>query len=278
MGRSTVGRHALLVVLVCSAAWLGCAKFSEADEGTDDAGTPQEEAGAKEAGAAESGAIDGGGALPPFLHDTFTRTEATGWGLPDVGERWKINAPASVANGVGRMEPPIGQGVYAFTNPIPIRDIDVEAVFASSAITGPDGGLGGGLFFGFYVRAAPDNSFNYAASAIVHEGGVVGVGISARLPGAATDKRLARLTANPTVKAGEKLRLRFQVRGASPTALRAKVWNASDPEPLTWTAEATDETQVLQQAGKIGVSAYLSNNAGVAPEATVDDIIARPLP
>ena len=274
MGRPTPGHRTLLVIVSCAAAWFGCSKFDEADgvEPSQDAGTA-----AEAGGAVEGGAVDGA-ASPPLLLDTFTRSEGTGWGLPDVGERWKVGGQASVGNGVGQMVPLIGQGVYAFTNLIAFRDLDLEAVFTSSAITGPDGGLGGGLFFSFYVRAAPDNSFNYGAAAIVHEGGVVGLSITARRPGATEDERLERVTANATVTPGEKLRLRFQISGASPTILRAKVWNATDPEPATWTGQATDDTPVLQQNGKVGLSAYLSKSAGVAPLATVDDVTVRALP
>lgn len=272
MGRTTLGLQALLVVLSCSAAWLGCSKFSEAEDATDDAGTsPQEEAGV----GLDSSVPDAEAAAPLFL-DTFTRTESAGWGLPDVGERWRVLGTASVENGVGQLKPLIGQGVYAFSNPIPVRDLDIEAAFTPSAISGPDGGLGGGLFFALVARSSPDNSTNYGASAIVQQGGVVGFALTVRV--ATVEKRLARLTANPTVRAGEALRLRLQVSGASPTLVRGKVWLASDPEPAAWTGEGKDDTPTLQQGGRLGVTAYLSDSAAVAPTGTVDDVTARALP
>jgi hypothetical protein len=59
--------------------------------------------------------------------------------------------------------------------------------------------------------------------------------------------------------------VRLEVRGASPTTVRAKVWKQGTTEPVTWQRTATDTTSGLQAAGAIGVSPYLSSSANNAP-------------
>ena len=64
-----------------------------------------------------------------------------------------------------------------------------------------------------------------------------------------------------TVGAGQRLKLRFEFVGASPTTLRARVWRVGTTEPSTWNVTASDGTAVLQGSGGTGVSTYLSSSA-----------------
>ena len=74
---------------------------------------------------------------------------------------------------------------------------------------------------------------------------------------------------------GEKLRVRVQVTGTSPTTVRAKVWRDGDAEPATWRATANDSTADLQVAGGVALQAYVGGAAG-SPDVLVawDDLWA----
>ena len=61
------------------------------------------------------------------------------------------------------------------------------------------------------------------------------------------------------------LRVRLQVSGTGSTALKAKVWRASDVEPVAWNAQASDSTAGLQVAGGVGLQGYTSSTVGNTP-------------
>ena len=271
MRRPAASHRKLLAVVALSAAWFGCTKFTTDAEPA--------EAGLTDASAdSEADASDGGPAAP-FLLDTFTRTEPIAWGSADIGGAWTLTGPATVAGGVGRMAPVPGKGVYAFSDAIGTRDMDMQAILTASAVgvandAGP--GLGGGLFIALYGRCSSDTTSRYVGSVIVQSGGVIGLGLVARVAG--VDTSLVRITVSPVVVAGEALRVRFQIVGASPTRLRGKVWKASESEPTFWPAEAEDSTPALQQPGRSGASAYLSNTSDVPVVTTFDELTVRPLP
>ena len=74
--------------------------------------------------------------------------------------------------------------------------------------------------------------------------------------------------------AGDRLNVRLQTIGTSPTTLNLKVWKVGTPEPAAWQRTATDSTSALQGAGGIGLRAYLSSSATNAPVVvTIDDLL-----
>ena len=80
-----------------------------------------------------------------------------------------------------------------------------------------------------------------------------------------------------TYVAGERIAVRLQVVGTSPTTVRVKMWPVTEAEPTGWQQTATDATAVLQAAGGPGVTAYLSSTATNAPFVVrVGDLSARP--
>src|SRR5690606_38353714 len=85
-----------------------------------------------------------------------------------------------------------------------------------------------------------------------------GFGMTRRRRVANTEAQLAAYTTPLTHAAGAWYRLRLRVQG---TALKAKVWLASAPEPGAWHAEATDGS--LTAAGNVGTSSFA--NAGSTP-------------
>lgn len=76
--------------------------------------------------------------------------------------------------------------------------------------------------------------------------------------------------------AGDRLNVRLQVTGTSPTTVRAKVWPAAATEPATWLASGTDATAGLQVSGSIGFVTFLSGTGTNAPVAvSFDDLYVR---
>jgi hypothetical protein len=79
-----------------------------------------------------------------------------------------------------------------------------------------------------------------------------------------------------TYAVGDRLLVRVQVTGTSPTTVQARLWKVGMPEPATWQVSRTDATPGLQAAGAIGLNSYLSSSATNAPlSVLVDDLVAR---
>jgi hypothetical protein len=89
-----------------------------------------------------------------------------------------------------------------------------------------------------------------------------------------------RTVSGLTVAAGDRLNVRVQAFGTSPTTFRAKVWKVGSAEPATWTTSVTDSSASLQAAGAVGLGTYLSGSATNAPVvASFDDFWAgQPTP
>ena len=79
-----------------------------------------------------------------------------------------------------------------------------------------------------------------------------------------------------TYTAGQRLRVRLEVTGTSPTTLRARVWPDGTTEPTAWLVSATDATPAMQVPGAMGLTSYVSSAATTAPVTiTWDDLRVR---
>jgi hypothetical protein len=86
-----------------------------------------------------------------------------------------------------------------------------------------------------------------------------------------------QLPASTSYTAGSQLEVRLQVTGTGPTTIRMKVWPAGTAEPADWQRSTTDSTAVMQAAGSVGVTAYLSSATTNAPVALrMSALSARP--
>ncbi|GEL94494.1 PKD domain-containing protein [Cellulomonas composti] len=204
----------------------------------------------------------------PLALDGFARTVANGWGSADVGGAWATVGTASrwsVGSGVGRVVVPAGSTMTA-TLPVTSSALDVTATFALSAV--PDATT----YLGLVGRVAGTQDY------------------SARIkltPGVAPQLHLVRSgtvlgggsIGGAVLAAGDRLHVRLQVQGTSPTTLRARAWRDGTPEPSTWSVVATDTTAALQVAGAPRLSAYQSSSATTGPlTVSWDDVRVDALP
>jgi hypothetical protein len=78
-----------------------------------------------------------------------------------------------------------------------------------------------------------------------------------------------------TYSPGTQFRLAVEASGVSPTTLRAKVWRAGDAEPPAWLVTRTDSEPSLQNAGGVGMHAYLNTTNPAPVTYTIDDFVVR---
>jgi len=203
---------------------------------------------------------------PTLAGDTFTRTATSGWGTAETGGAWQVNSAGAFAvNGkAGTVTVPrAGSTLRASLPSVASTDTDLTTtVVADKAQTGSGthltfaGRVVGSLEYGAKVRLLASG----AATLAVVDGTSTGTAVT--LPG--------------TFGAGDRISVRVQVTGKSPTTVRAKAWAAGGTEPTDWTVSATSSTSGLQTAGAVGLSAYLSGSATNAPLTfTYDDLSVR---
>lgn len=197
--------------------------------------------------------------------DTFERTVANGWGTAVVGGPWTLlGTPSrfSVSAGEARVTVPVGGGGgAAYLDQVSSTQTDLTASLTLDAAP-----VGGAVFTSFTGRRVGGQ--DYRAKVRVSADGVVVLYLVRTAPGSETTLA-AVAPAGVSFQSGDRLRVRLQVTGASPTTLRARVWESTQPEPGAWQLTSSDSTAGLQAAGGVGVVAY------VAPEVTVFPVVVR---
>ncbi|MBO0879066.1 MAG: PKD domain-containing protein, partial [Mycobacterium sp.] len=204
-----------------------------------------------------------------FAADAFTRSVTGGWGSADIGGAWTRNGSATlfgVGNGIGTIKlASAGAGASAYLDSVSARDLDALVdVSTDSAPTG------NGVYLSMAVRRSGTSDYRIQVKL-----SPASVTLYLLRVESGTQTTLAsRTISGLTYSGGDVLRVRFDVSGSGTTALSGKVWKASTAEPAGWQVTANDNTADLQNAGGVGLLAYLANNATTVPVATSFDNLA----
>lgn len=214
-------------------------------------------------------------ATPPpvgaaFVTDAFERTTSGGLGTADAGGPWTVTGSSvnySVGDGVGRLRAATAGGTAnAYLANLSTSDADVTATISLQ-----DQVTGSGAYVSVIGRRI--GADDYRARVKVLATGVVQL----QLLRGAMNLRTVTL-AGITYATGDRLVVRTQVFGTSPTTIRAKAWPLGTAEPPGWQASITDATATMQGPGHIGVALYLGGTATVAPlTMAVDNLVAKPV-
>lgn len=211
-------------------------------------------------------------APPPadlLAQDAFGRTVSNGWGSADVGGAWTLTGTAAkfqVAGGLGQVVLPPGSTRIAALKSVSSTATDSQATMALDSVP-----TGGGNYASMIGREVGTST--YSLKAWVKSTGSV----SLVLLRDSTTLNLSTVSGlNYTANAV--LNMRLQVTGTSPTTVRAKIWADGQPEPAAWQASVTDSTAGLQQAGGVGLGAYLAGSATTAVTTSFDNYAVTAIP
>ena len=209
-----------------------------------------------------------------FAADTFTRTVSSGFGSAEVGGGWQTTgsqANYSVTDGAGViLLPTPGSGPDVSLPSVVSSETDLTFALTIDKLT-----TGGGLDLSVGARRVAGVG-EYRAKVRLRSDGTVTLGLARTAGSTQTVIVPVAVVSGLTYAAGDTLRMRVQATGTSPTTIRARVWNAANPEPSTWQAATTDSTPALQVPGNVGLNNFLSSSATNAPiTLRLDDLLAR---
>lgn len=195
--------------------------------------------------------------ITSWLSDTFTRTESSTWGTPDVGTAWSNVGGGSASdysvNG--------SAGLHTLSTVDTTRRSGMDAATADfdiyCDITTSDLATGDSMYGAVTARMA-DASNMMMLRAEFTTANTIDVSLRRMIGG--TQTQLATATLSLTHVAGTFIRTRFQGIGA---VFRAKAWSfAADVEPPSWLLNATDTAiSVANQLGTRSVRVTGNTNA-----------------
>ena len=193
--------------------------------------------------------------------DDFGRTLASGWGNADQGGAW-TTSPANnfkVGGGVGTATlPTAGATRTATLGSVSNSDTDLQVTVSPQQLA-----TGGGTYTTVIARTVGSNS--YRSQLIFKSNGQVTLNILKVVGTTTTNLVASKTISGVTYAAGDKLNLRVQATGTSPTTVRARVWKVGQTEPTAWQVTTTDSTAGLQSAGTVSLVSYLSGSSTATP-------------
>jgi hypothetical protein len=223
---------------------------------------------AKQAQQRAGGASTPGISDQPYAADYFDRSDKRGWGSAEVGGRWTTRGNSSaylVSGGVGIMRVSPGEVRGAFLNRASRETADVTATVRMNtpAVTV--------VVVGRKVKAD-----EYRAVMKFTGRGALSVLLEARQAGETVplSNTVSLIGKYPE---GEEVKIKLQVFGVNPTVIRAKVWRATEVEPLAWSVTAQDGFDRLQRSGVVGIAGSRPRSAPDPLRLAVLDFVARPV-
>ncbi|WP_422390174.1 hypothetical protein [Arthrobacter sp. N1] len=191
---------------------------------------------------------------PVIAQDSFDRSESGTWGLADVAGRWTqpdFYAPRlSVAAGAGRISNEAGHSIRMSLPTQSVPSATVKTEFSVSKVPNAGG-------FTLFVIGRKAGTADYRAKVFVSPSGAVALDLLKKVGNVET-RYTGRAIGGISYRAGDRLNLRLEVKGNSPTTISGKLWKAGQPEPRAWQMTAKDRSSGLQGAGVAGIESYLS--------------------
>ncbi len=197
--------------------------------------------------------------------DTFTRTQANGWGSSDTGSSYTLGGGSSSEYAVNGSKGTIVQGTTATNRTLRLLSVNETDVDMKVKISVDKKPLTNTQHLYLIARRNATSNSEYFGHVLLLTNNKVYVNIQVNNAGTFTD-----LTANTAIpemaqEINKEFWVRFQVSGTNPTTLKIKAWYDGWKEPTYWTSSVTDSTANLQQAGTLGLRAYLATSVSNAP-------------
>lgn len=176
-----------------------------------------------------------------YVHDTFSRIVASGWGAPDTGPAYTgigSTSGFSVDGTAGIITRDSNPYVTVGVPIDPVTDIAYEMTVSHDALA-----TGGGTISNRHI-VREVGELDYHFRMWIRENGDMEFVLAQSNAFYITSPKVW-----DTYTPGRSYHVKVEAVGVSPTTLRAKVWWDGDPEPEAWFAQGTDNTAGLQVPG-----------------------------
>ena len=195
-----------------------------------------------------------------YASDAFERTLVNSFGTADTGGTWTNTGTAawySVNNGTGKhLLNAAGRTTASYLNSVSATDVSatVDLSFGKAP-------TGGGFYSSLAVRRIGTSEYRVRAKALPTSTSLT---LSRIVSG--TETTISAITLPGLIYTpGDTWRIKLEATGTGTTTLTAKLWNITQPEPLTAQLTSTDTTPSLQSPGGIGVINYLAGSVTNVP-------------
>lgn len=213
---------------------------------------------------------------PALITDTFTRVVAAGWGTADTGQAWTSTGGLAADYSVTGTR---GQHAVPTVNVDRLSTVAMTTPNARAQVTMIPGAVATVDSFEMQLRLRADvaNLNFYRILLSFDATGNVDLFFQKRVAGVATT--LGSSANAFAYIATTQFNAVLEVWGSQ---IRAKVWDASTPEPAAWTFTVTDTS--LSAPDQLGLATFRSpanTNAGLAAQydnLVVSDVCAVPVP
>ena len=208
-----------------------------------------------------------------LARDAFGRSVTGGWGSADVGGPWAVGGSTgkySVNGGAGliNLAAAASSGTVQLNS---VSSLTTDTRFTTKLDKAPNGG-------GFHLTVIGRNvagAGDYRAKLLISGTGGMTLITEKAVNGTVTTLGSASLSPL-TFNVADTYNVRVRVSGTAPATVQAKVWKVGAAEPAGWQVTSTDSDPVLQKAGSVAVTAYLSGSATIAPlQVRIDDFLVQ---
>ena len=207
----------------------------------------------------------GGPTATIYIHDTFERTIAAGWGMADVGGAWSVPADArnSVSGGAGRSQTVAFEIQGGTISSFSARDVESHVVTSMAATAGA-------RLVKSQLRRGTGSTWQQLT---VRQYGSLHASNPGRVDVSFDDVNYTTgvLTG---VGADQKIHIKCRVTGTAPTTRQIKVWLDGTPEPDAWAREDTTATGA-QDAGYFTFILYSAGSETGATQHAVHELTVQ---
>lgn len=190
--------------------------------------------------------------------DSFSRNLTGSWGSANMGGVYTLagNSTHFAVNGsVGSIKAtPANSTHSAYLLKVSARDVDARVRVAMDKVAQ------GGSEIAYLVLRHVNSNTHYLARLRLAPNDIRVLAMS-EVNGAQTGLGGEKIVSGVTQAVNQFIWLRAQVIGANPTTIKIKAWADGKPEPTGWLYTITDSRPELQQAGSVGLRAYLATSA-----------------
>lgn len=190
--------------------------------------------------------------------DHFNTAVNGGWGTS-----WSVGPADRFTSGTG------GYGVIAMDtagtgSSATLRNYSSTTTHVNAYFTFAENGAGGRTYVSIAARGMVGAPDAYYVKTVLDRGR-----LSATLMKRVGSKEtaLATVPVEDTFTPGMRVNVVVETAGASPTALRAKVWLGESAAPTDWDAVVADDEPRLQRRGVVRINTYLSGSATTTGQA-----------